>query len=91
MLRFGLDRMLAAHTSSALAAWLADARAEAGRMRALRDPDSPPPDFDRFRGPTVVAQVLAGNVAALAVPRIGSARPSAVVPLPGRPHHPVLC
>ena len=68
MLRFGLDRLLAAHSLVALTSWLADARAEAGRIRALRHAQSPPPEFDRFRGPLVVAQVLAGNVAALAVP-----------------------
>src|SRR5258706_420646 len=34
MLRFGLERMLEAHSRSALAIWLAEARVEAGRSQA---------------------------------------------------------
>ncbi len=56
MVRFGLERMAAAHDRAALARWLAAAQAEAGV------------DPAHARGPRVVVQVLAGNVAGLAVP-----------------------
>ncbi len=74
MLAFGLRRMIAAHGRVKLARWLADARVEAGapvgpagrRAAAVagrRTARGPAP-----RGPEVVAQILAGNVAGLAIP-----------------------
>jgi len=68
MLRFGLDRMVAAHSREALKRWLTDARVEAARLAAARHPEGEPPVLATLRGPTVVAQILAGNVAGLAVP-----------------------
>jgi hypothetical protein len=56
MIRYGLDRMARAHRGPELRAWLRAAREEAlgGRGPAC--------------GPPVVVQILAGNVAGLAVP-----------------------
>src|SRR5262245_1144528 len=68
MLRFGLNRMIQAHSRAALAFWLSEARVEAGRKMAIQSPKKPLPDLGSLRGPTVVAQVLAGNVPALAIP-----------------------
>ena len=53
MLRYGLERTLAAHSRGELKRWLADARREADGARL---------------GPEVILQVLAGNVAGLAIP-----------------------
>ena len=59
MIAFGLRRVIAAHSRVKLARWLAEARAEAGPGAADR----------RFLcGPVIVAQILAGNVAGLAIP-----------------------
>lgn len=65
MLRFGLDRMVASHTKDTLKQWLFDARREAGcggreRMQT-RSGDIP-------AGPELMVQVLAGNIAGLAIP-----------------------
>ena len=60
MLAFGLRRVIAAHSRVKLARWLAEARAEAGLGAADRRPV--------LCGPEVVAQILAGNVAGLAIP-----------------------
>ena len=68
MLRFGLDRLIGAHPRSALAIWLSEARVEAGRIMALKSQKKPLPELGTLRGPAVVAQVLAGNVPALAIP-----------------------
>ena len=68
MLRFGLNRMIHAHSRTALAFWVSEARVEAGRHLALKSPQKPLPDLGNLRGPAVVAQILAGNVPALAVP-----------------------
>ena len=68
MLRFGLNRMIQAHSRAALAFWLSEARVEAGRNLALHNPKKPLPDLGSLRGPRVVAQILAGNVPALAIP-----------------------
>lgn len=68
MLRYGLDRMVAAHSRDALVQWLTDARVEAARLAASRHPEGEPPALAALRGPTVVAQILAGNVAGLAIP-----------------------
>jgi hypothetical protein len=68
MLKFGLNRMIQAHSRTALAFWLSEARVEAGRNLAIKDPKKPLPDLGSLRGPAVVAQVLAGNVPALAIP-----------------------
>jgi hypothetical protein len=57
MIRYGLDRMARAHQGPALRAWLSEAREEAGGGTSA----------PRF-GPPVVVQILAGNVAGLAVP-----------------------
>jgi acyl-CoA reductase LuxC len=67
MLRFGLERILEAHSRSAMAIWLAEARVEAGRSLALQSPKKPVPDLGSLRGPGVIAQVLPGNVPALAM------------------------
>lgn len=68
MLRFGLDRLVAAHPREALKRWLTDARVEAARLAAAAHPEGEPPALVTLRGPTVVAQILAGNVAGLAIP-----------------------
>src|SRR5262245_45300317 len=68
MLRFGFNRMVQAHSRTALAFWLSEARVEAGRNLALKNPKTPLADLGDLRGPAVVAQVLPGNVPALAVP-----------------------
>jgi len=68
MLRFGLHRMIQAHSRTALAFWLSEARVEAGRHLAINNAKKPLPDLGSLRGPGVVAQVLAGNVPALALP-----------------------
>jgi acyl-CoA reductase LuxC len=68
MLRFGLHRMIQAHSRTALLFWLSEARVEAGRRLAIHNAKKPLPDLGSLRGPAVVAQVLAGNVPALAIP-----------------------
>ena len=68
MLRFGLNRMIQAHSRTAMAFWISEARVEAGRNMALKNPKKPLPDLGSLRGPGVVAQVLPGNVPALAIP-----------------------
>ena len=68
MLRFGLNRLIQAHSRTALVFWLSEARVEAGRNMAVKFPKKPLPDLGSLRGPSVVAQVLAGNVPALAIP-----------------------
>jgi len=67
MLRFGLERMLNAHSRDALAAWLADARVEAARATAAHRSDGQAPSLALLRGPSVIAQILAGNVAGLGI------------------------
>ena len=67
MLRFGLERFLNAHSRDALAAWLADSRVEAARRAAARRPDGQAPSLALLRGPRVIAQILAGNVAGLGI------------------------
>ncbi len=57
MLRCGLNRTVRAHSRAALARWLASARREAGVA----------PGFPAA-GPRAVVQILAGNVAGLALP-----------------------
>jgi hypothetical protein len=68
MLVFGLDRMLSAHTRNAISQWLSESRVEAGRLIASCHPDGDVPVLGALRGPGVIAQVLAGNVAGLAIP-----------------------
>jgi hypothetical protein len=67
MLRFGLERLLSAHSRDALAAWLADSRVEAARAVAARRADGQAPSLALLRGPNVIAQILAGNVAGLGI------------------------
>ncbi len=77
MVRYGLARMVAAHDRASLARWLAEARTEAAAFaapapgRTRRPPvPAPAPDPSPVAGPAVVAQILAGNVAGLAIPAI---------------------
>jgi len=68
MLRFGLERLLTAHRPPAIREWLSEAKVEAARELAARHPSGEPPSLETLRGPRLVAQVLAGNVAGLALP-----------------------
>jgi len=68
MLRFGLERMLDAHSPDALARWLTDSRVEAARQVATEHPEGEAPSIPLLRGPGIIAQVLAGNVAGLGLP-----------------------
>ena len=70
MLAFGLRRTISAHSRPKLARWLAEARAEAGAETRLdRGTAGRGAARDRApRGPEVVVQILAGNVAGLAIP-----------------------
>jgi hypothetical protein len=70
MIAFGLDRMLAAHTAESLRRWLAEARVEASRNLAAAYPAGEPPDLEALSGPPVIAQILAGNLAGLALPAV---------------------
>lgn len=73
MLASGLKRVVAAHSRVKLARWLAEARAEA-RLRAetagrhIGAVGRSPVDRRLLCGPEIVAQILAGNVAGLAIP-----------------------
>jgi hypothetical protein len=67
MVRFGLGRLLDAHSPTALRQWLSEARVEAARRMAARHPRGESPDLDRLHGPPVVAQILAGNIAGLSL------------------------
>ena len=72
MLRFGLDRAVHAHRRDELHRWLVGDRklaATVAREASVRGAEGAPDerrDFDR--GPELVTQVLAGNVAGLALP-----------------------
>ncbi len=68
MLRSGLDRMLNAHSPDGLLQWVTDSRVEAARRIATEHPEGEAPSIPLLRGPKVMAQVLAGNVAGLALP-----------------------
>jgi hypothetical protein len=78
MLAFGLRRTISAHSRARLARWLTEARAEAGaetrlgrgvaRRGTARAPAPRAAGGAAPCGPEVVAQILAGNVAGLAIP-----------------------
>jgi hypothetical protein len=70
MIAFGLERMLRSHDAGALHHWLAEARVEAARALAAVHPGGEAPGADALSGPPVIAQVLAGNVAGLALPAV---------------------